>query len=103
VSRTPASILAVALLLGLGSARLAGQDMSAEEFAAKAGALGDAVNASGNDSAECLELKRRADELVGRPQLRHTAMEEYRAVCQGGGGPVLPTDNSAQFDSPPRN
>ena len=103
MSRTPASIIAGALLLGLGSAVIADQDMSAEEFAAKAGALGDAVNATGNESAECLELKRRADELVGRPQLRHTAMEEYRAVCEGGGAPVLPTDNPAQFDGPPRN
>jgi hypothetical protein len=102
VSRTPASIIAVALLLSLGSAAFADQEMSADEFAAKAGSLGDAVNAAGNESAECLELKRRADDLVGRPQLRNTAMEEYRAVCEGGGSPVLPTDNSAQFDSPPR-
>jgi hypothetical protein len=103
VSRTPAFILGAAVVLGLGSAQLAAEDMSAEEFAAKAGSLGDAVNASGNESAECLELKRRAEELVGRPQLRHTAMEEYRAVCLGGGSPILPTDNSAQFDGPPRN
>jgi hypothetical protein len=93
----------VALVLGLIPVLAAGQDMSAEEFAAKAGALGDAVNATGNDSADCLELKRRADALVGRPQLRHNAMEEYRAVCGAGTGPSLPTDNPAQFDGPPRN
>jgi hypothetical protein len=103
VIRKRASIGPVALLLGLIPALAAGQDMSAEEFAAKAESLGDAVNASGSDSAECLELKKRADALVGRPQLRHNAMEEYRAVCGGGSGPVLPTDNPAQFDGPPGN
>jgi hypothetical protein len=103
VTRTPLFGAAFALLLGLGSAVLADQDMSAEEFAAKAETLGDEINATGNESAECMELKRRADELVGRPQLRHTAMEEYRAVCEGGGAPVLPTDNPAQFDAPPGN
>ncbi len=103
MSRKLALIGPVALVLGLVSVPAAGQDMSAEEFAAKAGALGDAVNATGNDSAECQELRRRADALVGRPQLRHTAMEEYQAICEGGNGPTLPTDNPAQFDGPPVN
>jgi len=103
VSRKHALIGPVALVLGLVSVVAAGQDMSAEEFAAKAGTLGEEINATGNDSPECLKLQQRADALVGRPQLRYAAMEEYRAICEGGNGPTLPTDNPSLFDGPADN
>lgn len=96
----PIRLTVAALTMTLCSGSAGAQDMSSEEFAAKARSLGDRVNDGGNRSAECQERKQRAEELVGSPQRRYAAMQEYEALCGAGSGPALPAGDGVQFLSP---
>lgn len=85
----PGPIIFLAILW-LAASRAVAQDMSPEEFAARAASLGQTVNSGGVESSECLELKRRVEELKGRPQLRYSAMQQYKTRCGGPSEPLFP-------------